>query len=103
MEFAKYVEVPANIADGSSRSKRQSRNYAMSKRNSSAQAHVNVGRLGHVTWEDDVDAALTKVMAETLRRDLVAYDQIDRRPEEKAPASRFRRAREYRARRHYAT
>ena len=47
--------------------------------------HVNVGTIGHVDHgKTTLTAALTKVMAETLRRQFMAYDQIDKAPEEKA-------------------
>jgi elongation factor Tu len=47
--------------------------------------HVNVGTIGHVDHgKTTLTAALTKVMAETHGGTFVAYDQIDKAPEEKA-------------------
>ena len=47
--------------------------------------HVNVGTIGHVDHgKTTLTAALTKVMAETHGGSFMAYDQIDRAPEEKA-------------------
>jgi elongation factor Tu len=47
--------------------------------------HVNVGTIGHVDHgKTTLTAALTKVMAETYGGQFVAYDQIDKAPEEKA-------------------
>jgi len=54
--------------------------------------HVNVGTIGHVDHgKTTLTAALTKVMAETHGGAFMAYDQIDKAPEEKARGSRFRR------------
>src|SRR5215471_17095241 len=47
--------------------------------------HVNVGTIGHVDHgKTTLTAALTKVMAETHGGQFMAYDQIDKAPEEKA-------------------
>src|SRR4030088_652823 len=47
--------------------------------------HVNVGTIGHVDHgKTTLTAALTKVMAETYGGEFLAYDQIDKAPEEKA-------------------
>src|ERR1700749_5111646 len=47
--------------------------------------HVNVGPTGHVDHgKTTLTAALTKVMAETHGGTFMAYDQIDKAPEEKA-------------------
>src|ERR1700690_1214136 len=47
--------------------------------------HVNVGTIGHVDHgKTTLTAALTKVMAEANGGTFVAYDQIDKAPEEKA-------------------
>src|SRR6187551_1069455 len=47
--------------------------------------HVNVGTIGHVDHgKTTLTAALTKVMAETNGGSYMAYDQIDKAPEEKA-------------------
>ena len=47
--------------------------------------HVNVGTIGHVDHgKTTLTAALTKVMAETHGGKFMAYDQIDKAPEEKA-------------------
>src|ERR1700760_1495523 len=46
--------------------------------------HVNVGTIGHVDHgKTTLTAALTKVMAETHGGQFMAYDQIDKAPEEK--------------------
>src|SRR5947207_307713 len=48
--------------------------------------HVNVGTIGHVDHgKTTLTAALTKEMAETYGGTFMAYDQIDKAPEEKAP------------------
>ena len=50
--------------------------------------HVNVGTIGHVDHgKTTLTAALTKVMAETNGGQFMAYDQIDKAPEEKARGS----------------
>ena len=47
--------------------------------------HVNVGTIGHVDHgKTTLTAAVTKVMAETHGGTFMAYDQIDKAPEEKA-------------------
>jgi elongation factor Tu len=47
--------------------------------------HVNVGTIGHVDHgKTTLTAALTKVMAESYGGTFMAYDQIDKAPEEKA-------------------
>jgi elongation factor Tu len=47
--------------------------------------HVNVGTIGHVDHgKTTLTAALTKVMAEKFGGTFMAYDQIDKAPEEKA-------------------
>jgi len=47
--------------------------------------HVNVGTIGHVDHgKTTLTAALTKVMAEAHGGAFMAYDQIDKAPEEKA-------------------
>ena len=46
--------------------------------------HVNVGTIGHVDHgKTTLTAALTKVMAETHGGQFMAYDQIDKAPEER--------------------
>ena len=56
--------------------------------------HVNVGTIGHVDHgKTTLTAALTKVMAETYGGQFMAYDQIDKAPEERGarrPRSRPR-------------
>src|SRR3984893_7143712 len=67
--------------------------------------HVNVGTIGHVDHgKTTLTAALTKVMAETNGGTFVAYDQIDKAPEEKARGITISTAHvEYEtANRHYA-
>jgi elongation factor Tu len=67
--------------------------------------HVNVGTIGHVDHgKTTLTAALTKVMAETFGGQFVAYDQIDKAPEEKARGITISTAHvEYQsAQRHYA-
>jgi len=67
--------------------------------------HVNVGTIGHVDHgKTTLTAALTKVMAETNGGQFVAYDQIDKAPEEKARGITISTAHvEYQsAQRHYA-
>ena len=67
--------------------------------------HVNVGTIGHVDHgKTTLTAALTKVMAETNGGQFMAYDQIDKAPEEKARGITISTAHvEYNsAERHYA-
>jgi elongation factor Tu len=67
--------------------------------------HVNVGTIGHVDHgKTTLTAALTKVMAETHGGTFMAYDQIDKAPEEKARGITIATAHvEYQsAKRHYA-
>src|SRR6202048_2931139 len=66
---------------------------------------VNVGTIGHVDHgKTTLTAALTKVMAETYGGTFVAYDQIDKAPEEKARGITISTAHvEYQSKnRHYA-
>jgi elongation factor Tu len=47
--------------------------------------HCNVGTIGHVDHgKTTLTAAITKVLAETGKAEFMAYDQIDKAPEEKA-------------------
>src|SRR5580698_9471743 len=67
--------------------------------------HVNVGTIGHVDHgKTTLTAALTKVMAETYGGQFMAYDQIDKAPEEKARGITISTAHvEYQSKaRHYA-
>src|SRR6202451_1071584 len=67
--------------------------------------HVNVGTIGHVDHgKTTLTAALTKVMAETNGGTFVAYDQIDKAPEERARGITISTAHvEYQSKnRHYA-
>jgi elongation factor Tu len=67
--------------------------------------HVNVGTIGHVDHgKTTLTAALTKVMAETFGGTFMAYDQIDKAPEEKARGITISTAHvEYQSKnRHYA-
>jgi elongation factor Tu len=67
--------------------------------------HVNVGTIGHVDHgKTTLTAALTKVMAESYGGTFMAYDQIDKAPEEKARGITIATAHvEYQsANRHYA-
>src|SRR4030088_77165 len=67
--------------------------------------HVNVGTIGHVDHgKTTLTAALTKVMAETYGGEFLAYDQIDKAPEEKARGITISTAHvEYQSeKRHYA-
>src|SRR5205807_8556081 len=84
----------------------QVRNYAMSKEKfARTKPHVNVGTIGHVDHgKTTLTAALTKVMAEAYGGTFVAYDQIDKAPEEKARGITISTAHvEYQSKnRHYA-
>src|ERR1700759_2863034 len=67
--------------------------------------HVNVGTIGHVDHgKPTLTAALRKVRAETNGGSFVAYDQIDKAPEEKARGITISTAHvEYQSKeRHYA-
>ena len=47
--------------------------------------HCNIGTIGHVDHgKTSLTAAITKILAETGRAKYMAYDQIDKAPEEKA-------------------
>ena len=46
--------------------------------------HANVGTIGHVDHgKTTLTAAITKILAETGGAEFIAYDQIDKAPEEK--------------------
>ena len=67
--------------------------------------HVNVGTIGHVDHgKTSLTAAITKVLAESGGAQFMAYDQIDKAPEEKARGITISTAHvEYEtANRHYA-
>lgn len=67
--------------------------------------HLNVGTIGHVDHgKTTLTAALTKVMAEKFGGEALAYDQIDKAPEEKARGITIATAHvEYQSdKRHYA-
>ena len=93
MEFSKYMEVPANVADTIIKQvvlvqpiSQAVREHTMSKEKFERnKPHVNVGTIGHVDHgKTTLTAALTKVMAEKHGGEFMAYDQIDKAPEEKA-------------------
>ena len=49
--------------------------------------HANVGTIGHVDHgKTTLTAAITKVLAETGGAEYIAYDQIDKAPEERKEA-----------------
>jgi elongation factor Tu len=55
------------------------------KRFERTKPHCNIGTIGHVDHgKTSLTAAITKVLAEQGRAEYVAYDQIDKAPEEKA-------------------
>ncbi|XP_073118192.1 elongation factor Tu, mitochondrial-like [Elaeis guineensis] len=67
--------------------------------------HVNVGTIGHVDHgKTTLTAAITKVLAEEGKAKAVAFDEIDKAPEEKARGITIATAHvEYEtAKRHYA-
>ena len=67
--------------------------------------HCNIGTIGHVDHgKTTLTAAITKVLAETGGAEFVAYDQIDKAPEEKERGITISTAHvEYEtAKRHYA-
>src|SRR5271157_1486476 len=67
--------------------------------------HCNIGTIGHVDHgKTTLTAAITKVLAETGGASFVAYDQIDKAPEEKARGITISTAHvEYQSKeRHYA-
>jgi len=67
--------------------------------------HCNIGTIGHVDHgKTTLTAAITKVLAETGGAEFMAYDQIDKAPEEKARGITISTAHvEYQtANRHYA-
>ena len=53
--------------------------------NTRAKEHLNIGTIGHVDHgKTTLTAAITKVLAEVGGAEVVAFDQIDKAPEEKA-------------------
>ncbi|MBQ1358031.1 MAG: elongation factor Tu, partial [Oscillospiraceae bacterium] len=67
--------------------------------------HVNIGTIGHVDHgKTTLTAAITKVLAMTGQASFMAYDQIDKAPEEKERGITINTAHvEYEtANRHYA-
>jgi elongation factor Tu len=67
--------------------------------------HVNIGTIGHVDHgKTTLSAAITKVLSKMGYADAIAYDQIDKTPEEKARGITISTAHlEYQtAKRHYA-
>ena len=67
--------------------------------------HCNIGTIGHVDHgKTTLTAAITKVLAESGGAEFVAYDQIDKAPEEKERGITISTAHvEYEtAKRHYA-
>ena len=67
--------------------------------------HVNIGTIGHVDHgKTSLTAAITKILAETGGATFMAYDQIDKAPEEKARGITINTAHvEYQTtKRHYA-
>jgi len=66
-------------------SMRATRAYAAYDINSRSKPHLNVGTIGHVDHgKTTLTAAITKVMAEAGGATEIAFDQIDKAPEEKA-------------------
>lgn len=64
---------------------RISRAYSDYDINTRSKAHLNVGTIGHVDHgKTTLTAAITKVLAETGKSKAVAFDEIDKAPEEKA-------------------
>jgi len=64
---------------------RATRAYAAYDINSRSKPHLNVGTIGHVDHgKTTLTAAITKVMAEAGGATEIAFDQIDKAPEEKA-------------------
>jgi len=64
---------------------RATRAYAAYDINSRSKPHLNVGTIGHVDHgKTTLTAAITKVMAEAGGAREIAFDQIDKAPEEKA-------------------
>ena len=58
--------------------------------------HMNVGTIGHVDHgKTTLTAAITKVLAEVGGAEAVAFDQIDKAPEEKAPSGISSSAKSY--------
>ena len=53
--------------------------------NTRSKQHLNIGTIGHVDHgKTTLTAAITKVLAETGQSKAVAFDEIDKAPEEKA-------------------
>ena len=64
---------------------RATRAYAAYDINSRSKPHLNVGTIGHVDHgKTTLTAAITKVMAEAGGATEIAFDQVDKAPEEKA-------------------
>jgi hypothetical protein len=61
------------------------RNYSDYDINARTKPHLNVGTIGHVDHgKTTLTAAITRVLAESGKSKAVAYDEIDKAPEEKA-------------------
>ena len=63
----------------------QQRGFAAGGGYDRSKPHVNIGTIGHVDHgKTSLTAAITKVLAEAGKGQAVAFDQIDKAPEEKA-------------------
>jgi small GTP-binding protein len=90
MEFAKYSEVPASIAEAVVKQKVNSQDRGFSSKIMSKEKferkkpHVNVGTIGHVDHgKTTLTAAITVTQAKKFGGESKAYDQIDNAPEER--------------------
>ncbi len=92
MEFDHYEEVPKNIAEKiigvcpvlHAKSGGEAKPMAKQKFERT-KPHVNIGTIGHVDHgKTTLTAAITMVLANAGHAQAMAYDQIDKAPEEKA-------------------
>ena len=91
MQFDRYEEVPQSIASEIidarrlTRKPKESREPPMAKQKfERTKPHVNVGTIGHIDHgKTTLTAAITKVLAEKSGGTAVAFDEIDKAPEER--------------------
>ena len=77
-----FVSIPNHRLAGSARFSEAPMAKEKFERN---KPHVNIGTIGHVDHgKTTLTAAITKVLAEAGGAEFLAYDQIDKAPEEKA-------------------
>ena len=75
---------PKNLKFKKKRKKKRKKNGRQKKNLKETKPHCNIGTIGHVDHgKTTLTAAITKVLAEKGGAEFIAYDQIDKAPEEK--------------------